>query len=352
MSYSSLSRVEPVGNGPLAGHVGARRGRIGIHDHVVQNRDPCSSDTAAPSCRSSGSWPETPAAARHPRSNFHRRRHTPGSASRPHGAQRRDRMERSTAKSYRSAGFRREHDTVDPTKNCHRYEHGDAPAPVALGVLGLLASACTTQPGPDTCTQTPGNVCTVAGTGKRSFNGDGLRQRPRPGCTCRRRRVAAPTGCCTSWTSTTCACGASRRTAQIFRRSPETASTRRPSSARARRSAPLENPIDFDFLPDGRVLLAQYHDPRLLVLDTDRDAAARRGNTAAGQQGNEGDGGPATQAKFIGSPASRWRPSRHDLRRRRRREPGPRDPQRHDRDLCGQRHAELSATPGRRPARR
>ena len=169
--------------------------------------------------------------------------------------------------------------------------------PVALGVLGLLASACTTQPGPDPCTQTPGNVCTLAGTGKRSFNGDGLAaaktglylpseaRRGPDGLlyimdfnNMRLRRIEA------DGTISTIAGNGQHAPALVGARATD---------------SPLENPIDFDFLPDGRVLLAQYHDPRLLVLDTDGTLQLVAGDTAAGQQGNEGDGGPATQAKFI-----------------------------------------------------
>lgn len=61
----------------------------------------------------------------------------------------------------------------------------------------------------------------------------------------------------------------------------------------------LENPIDFDFLPDGRVIFISYHDPRVLIID--RDGTLRRvaGNPQPGQSGFEGDGGPATDAQFL-----------------------------------------------------
>jgi len=63
--------------------------------------------------------------------------------------------------------------------------------------------------------------------------------------------------------------------------------------------SPLENPVDFDFLPDGRVVFVSYHDPRVLVLDADGTLAALAGTTEPGLRGNEGDGGPALSAQFI-----------------------------------------------------
>lgn len=70
-----------------------------------------------------------------------------------------------------------------------------------------------------------------------------------------------------------------------------------PGSAAA--DSPLESPIDFDFLPDGRLIFVSYHDPRVLLIDTDGTLKTVAGDVEPGLLGNEGDGGPATSAKFI-----------------------------------------------------
>lgn len=64
---------------------------------------------------------------------------------------------------------------------------------------------------------------------------------------------------------------------------------------------PLENPIDFDFLSDGRLVFVSYHDPRVLVLDDDGSlhALAGAGEGEVGVVGDEGDGGPASAALFM-----------------------------------------------------
>jgi sugar lactone lactonase YvrE len=65
--------------------------------------------------------------------------------------------------------------------------------------------------------------------------------------------------------------------------------------------SPLENPIDFRFDARGRPVILSYHDPRVLVLGDDgrlhRLAGAQ--DAEVGELGDEGDGGPALQARFI-----------------------------------------------------
>lgn len=58
---------------------------------------------------------------------------------------------------------------------------------------------------------------------------------------------------------------------------------------------PLENPIDFDFAPDGRMVFVSLHDPRVLALEADGTVEVIAGT---GEVGDAGDGGPATEALF------------------------------------------------------
>lgn len=64
---------------------------------------------------------------------------------------------------------------------------------------------------------------------------------------------------------------------------------------------PLENPIDFGFLADGRMVFVSYHDPRVLQIGDDGtlETLAGTGDGIVGEIGNEGDGGPASEALFI-----------------------------------------------------
>lgn len=63
--------------------------------------------------------------------------------------------------------------------------------------------------------------------------------------------------------------------------------------------SPLENPIDFGFLSDGRLVFVSYHDPRVLVLGDDGILGVIAGVGEVGMLGDEGDGGPALAAMFI-----------------------------------------------------
>lgn len=63
--------------------------------------------------------------------------------------------------------------------------------------------------------------------------------------------------------------------------------------------SPLENPIDFDFLPDGRLVFVSYHDPRVLAIGRDGLIERIAGHGEVGLRGNEGDFEPALSALFI-----------------------------------------------------
>ena len=64
---------------------------------------------------------------------------------------------------------------------------------------------------------------------------------------------------------------------------------------------PLENPIDFRFLADGRLVFVSYHDPRVLEIGHDGIVRSLAGapDGIIGVTGDEGDGGPAADALFI-----------------------------------------------------
>jgi sugar lactone lactonase YvrE len=64
------------------------------------------------------------------------------------------------------------------------------------------------------------------------------------------------------------------------------------------RESSLENPVDFDFLPDGRIVFVSYHDARVLMIEHDHTLKVIAGDVPA-STGNEGDGGPARDARFV-----------------------------------------------------
>ncbi|MCA9713618.1 MAG: hypothetical protein KC468_02875 [Myxococcales bacterium] len=170
-------------------------------------------------------------------------------------------------------------------------------ARVIQGVLAatalLVAGACTP------CEQRPGDVCLVVGTGELGFNRDGL----------------APEETDLFLVS------AARRgpddrlyimdfNNQRLRRLADdgTVETVMGNGFHAIANAdapavdsPLENPIDFDFFSDGRLVFVSYHDPRVMALDADGrlEVLAGADDGVVGVEGDEGDGGPAREALFI-----------------------------------------------------
>jgi sugar lactone lactonase YvrE len=63
--------------------------------------------------------------------------------------------------------------------------------------------------------------------------------------------------------------------------------------------SPLENPIDFDWLLDGRLVFVSYHDPRVFVVEPDGTLSVIAGGPDVGERGDEGDGGPPLFARFM-----------------------------------------------------
>jgi hypothetical protein len=152
------------------------------------------------------------------------------------------------------------------------------------GALGGCARECRPQ---------PGELCRIAGTGALGFNGDGrkaqdtdfyLVTRARRGPdgllyvmdynNHRLRRVNADGRVVTvvgNGTHDFAAPGAL---------APE---------------SPLENPVDFDFGPHGRLFLVMAHDPRVLTVDDEGKVQVVAGT---GFLGDSGDGGDALLAEF------------------------------------------------------
>lgn len=63
--------------------------------------------------------------------------------------------------------------------------------------------------------------------------------------------------------------------------------------------SPLENPIDFAFQPDGRLVFVSYHDPRVLLLTEEGRLEVLAGTGELGVRGDEGDLEPPRFAQFI-----------------------------------------------------
>lgn len=161
-------------------------------------------------------------------------------------------------------------------------------------VATALVSACAAD---DPCASgEPGTVCRVAGTGTSGFNGDGLAateselslpsqvKRGADGLlyvmdmnNMLLRRVEA------DGTMSSLLGNGVHGGAEIGAPARET---------------PLDNPLDFDWLADGRLVFVQAHDPRLIAIGSD-GRLQLLSNELTGTIGNEGDGGPLQDARFI-----------------------------------------------------
>jgi DNA-binding beta-propeller fold protein YncE len=164
---------------------------------------------------------------------------------------------------------------------------------------GLLAlAACQDPP----CGREIGDLCLLAGTGEFGFNGDGLRPRDtdlylvsaaRRGpdqkvyiMDFNNQRVRRIIDAGDAGLVETVIGSGYHAIADVDAQLLDT---------------PLENPIDFGFLADGRMVFVSYHDPRVLVIADDGtlDTIAGANDGIVGMIGNEGDGGPAREALFI-----------------------------------------------------
>lgn len=164
-------------------------------------------------------------------------------------------------------------------------------------MLGLTAAlgSCAEPP----CAESPGEVCLLVGTGEYGFNRDGLA----PAATDLFLVSAArrgPDGLLWFMDFNN----------QRLRRIGEDGLVETvigggfhaiADTAAPLLETPLENPIDFGFLSDGRVVFVSYHDPRVLTVGDDGtlESLAGAGEGEVGVVGDEGDGGPASAALFI-----------------------------------------------------
>jgi sugar lactone lactonase YvrE len=168
--------------------------------------------------------------------------------------------------------------------------------PTSVGLVAVVALAACGDADP--CAErVPGTLCTLAGTGDAAFNGDGMRARDTalylPSQVRRgpdgllyvmdfnnhRIRKIDDRGLVSTIAGDGFHAAASDGVAAI--------------------DSSLENPIDFDFLPDGRLVFVAYHDPRVFVIEHDQTLRVIAGSSLVAERGDEGDGLPPTFARFM-----------------------------------------------------
>lgn len=143
----------------------------------------------------------------------------------------------------------------------------------------------------------PGTVCRIAGTGELGFNRDGLRPeetdfylpsavRRSPGGSLylmdfnnQRLRMVDDEGLVRTVVGNGFHAVADTSVAAL--------------------DSPLENPIDFAFLPDGRLVFVSYHDPRVLLLTEEGNLEVVAGTGELAVRGDEGDFESPLEAQFI-----------------------------------------------------
>jgi hypothetical protein len=169
---------------------------------------------------------------------------------------------------------------------------------ISYALVCLMAGVPACGADFDPCAQpSAGTVCELAGDGELAFNGDGkpakqsamyLPSEVRRGPdglvyimdynNHRLRRIEA------DGTMSTVAGNGFHAGAQIGM--PATQSS-------------LENPIDFDWLPDGRIVFIMYHDPRVVAIGADGTLQLIAGDGTVAILPDQADGTPVDQAEFI-----------------------------------------------------
>jgi hypothetical protein len=167
--------------------------------------------------------------------------------------------------------------------------------------LAIVAATtgCPSSVGIDPCGAEgiPGTLCHIAGNGEEGFNGDGLAA-PETALYLPSQMRRGPDGLLYIMDFS------NQRLRRIEANGTVTTIAGDGFHAGAidnvpALESPLENPIDFDFLPDGRIVFVSYHDPRVLMIDADGMLHVVAGAVDAGERGDEGDGGPPLFARFI-----------------------------------------------------
>jgi sugar lactone lactonase YvrE len=168
---------------------------------------------------------------------------------------------------------------------------------MVAGLCAALTTGCNDDPVP--CDRVPGNLCALVGTGEHGFNDDGL-----PALEADLFLVSSAKRRADGALFVMDFNNQRLRTIDEDGRLHTVAGNGIHAIATVGipgLDSALENPIDFDFASDGRVVFVSYHDPRVLTIGDDGilQAIAGAPDGLTGTEGNEGDGGPAEDALFI-----------------------------------------------------
>lgn len=164
-----------------------------------------------------------------------------------------------------------------------------APTLAALVALGCAPGALCADPA-------PGQVCRIAGTGQTGFNRDGLP----PADT----DFYLPSAVRRGPDGRLYVMDFNNQRVRVLDDGVVTSVVGNGFHALADPSvpavdSPLENPIDFAFLPDGRLVFVSYHDPRVIAVGAEGGLEVLAGTGEVGLRGDEGDYEDPIFAQFI-----------------------------------------------------
>jgi DNA-binding beta-propeller fold protein YncE len=165
------------------------------------------------------------------------------------------------------------------------------PQPSLLVPLLVALAALAGCQGPH---DLPGHLYRVAGNGESGFNGDGLPAASTALYLPSAVRVS-PGGQLHLMDFNNMRLRAVRQDGTVMTVAGQGEHRAAISGALAAES-PLENPIDFDFAPDGTIVMVALHDPRVLSVTPGGLLSVLAGT---GEPGDEGDMGPAHLARFF-----------------------------------------------------
>lgn len=157
----------------------------------------------------------------------------------------------------------------------------------------LLACPAPEPPAPDACVPAHDVICTIIGTGDIGFNGDSL-PADESWLYLPSALAWSPNGALTVVDYNNMrvrSVGKDGRLNTIAGSGAHDYSTPGISIL----ASPLENPIDVLFADDGTMFLSASHEARVLRIGTDQVVTVYAGT---GEEGNSGDGGPASDATF------------------------------------------------------